>query len=214
MLTPDKPLVVAENFFSETEYKLIKRRAERDELSYTPHVARTRTASKDILYDTGFATIWYVDALDKDGHKNENKHPVITELLHTKIEEYFHVNRLLRIRLGTFIPVGKTMVHDPHVDFGFPHITALLYTCTEEDAGHTYFWNEFYDPFMYKSLEEQMQLNADKFTFDKAIKIPPKENTVVFFLGDMFHASSVPETIMRRTAVNINFEGVPRYGNA
>lgn len=207
----DKPFVVVENFFSPTEYALIKRRVEAEELVFTPHVSGIRRPSKDILFDTGFAKSWFKDSEHLGDREKVDKHPVINELIFTKLEQYFKIHRMLRIRLGTFIPSASDhQIHDPHVDYQHAHFVALLYTCTEEDAGHTYLWNEYYDPFIYESIEDHMEALGDKLHPDKAIKVAPKENTMVFFRGDMFHASSMPKSIIRRTAININFEGWPR----
>lgn len=204
----DKPFVVIDDYFSPTEYALIKRRVETSELTFVPHVSGVSTESKDILHDSGFASQWYCPE-DK-----RNEYPFITELLHTKINQDFDVKNLMRIRLGVFIPSGSDLqVHDPHIDSRIPHYTGLLYTCTEVGAGHTHLWNEFYDPYLYTSIEENIAELGDKLSLDKAIKVEPKENRIIFFRGNMFHASSKPKGILRRTAININFEGVPRHGS-
>lgn len=207
----DKPFVVVENYFSPTEYALIKRRVDNSELTFTPHISGINKESLDILNDTGFACNWFKDVKHLGDEQFVNKHPVITELIHTKIEQHFKISKMLRVRLGTFIPSGaEHQIHDPHIDYFCPHYVGLLYTCTEKDAGHTYLWDEYYDPFVYATAEEQMNVLGDRLSPDKAIKVSPKENTMIFFRGDMFHASSKPQSIVRRTAININFEGWPR----
>lgn len=124
------------------------------------------------------------------------------------ISKYFDLQKVVRTRAGLFYPQEKEVIHGPHVDFAYPHHTALFYFSTEKEAGHTYIYDEVFDPYSYKTLSQQYERKKD--TMEVIDKIEAKENRVLFFKGNVFHSSSSPKTVYKRIAVNINFIGSPK----
>ena len=94
---------------------------------------------------------------------------------------------LLRIRLGLQTHQGSHVIHDPHIDFQYPHRTMLTYFTSEEGSGYTTFYNG-------KPPNLQVALQND-----------PKENTCVDFDGLIYHSSSSPMKNAFRYAMNINY---------
>lgn len=113
------------------------------------------------------------------------------------------IKKLLRIRAGLILPTEKSKVHFPHIDTPKPHWTALLYFNTEENNGHTYFYEDRFDPQLYPSPEGPLQ--QAHLVEDVLKTVAPKENRLVIFRGDIFHSSSTPVDIPYRIAVNFNF---------
>lgn len=199
---------VIDNFFSQEAYNSLKLRLDRDIEWRHSHCITGHTGLKELdIYAGGFGKI-----IQRDDESEEKKdlYPEFTHLFGYKLTETFHLEKILRIRAGLQVPINQTKVNDPHVDYDYPHWTALVYFCSEDDAGYTYFYNEFWDKNSYANPYVQWQENKDLFKL--ADKIAPKENRCVIFRGDMFHASSAPETIARRLAVNVNFKGNPKHG--
>lgn len=92
---------------------------------------------------------------------------------------YFDTYKILRARLGLFIPHGEKLVQSPHVDNMFDHHTILFYFSSE---GETYLYNEFLD----------IENKTDHDTFTTYKKIKPIENSAVLFEGLRYHSSSSP----------------------
>lgn len=209
-----KPFKVVDNFLSDSEYSVVKEAVEEAEYIFVPRVSGMRLegdedSGKDPLTDTGFACSFYNQ---KEDGSHFDRHPYITQLFGRNLTRYFDLEELLRIRLGLFTPTGtEPIVHDPHVDYRFAHWTALFYTCTEHGGGETYLWNHYFDNFTYANERDYVRSRPDELTLDKAIKVEPRENRVILFRGDMFHASSTPRKILKRTAININFVGWPKH---
>ena len=78
----------------------------------------------------------------------------------------------------------------PHVDYRFPHKTALLYI-TESD-GDTFLFNEQYT-------------GTDLTEFTVKQRISPKPNRLIIFNGLRYHTASNPISNEIRIIVNINF---------
>ena len=109
---------------------------------------------------------------------------------------------IFRIRLGLITPKTRVIVHGPHVDQWFDHMSALLYL--NDCNGDTYFYNEYYDPKSNMSSNDYYKkvLNS-QMTIQKLVA--PKENTLVCFDGFQYHSSSTPTDVARRVVVNINY---------
>jgi hypothetical protein len=78
----------------------------------------------------------------------------------------------------------------PHVDYRFPHTTALLYV-TESD-GDTWMFDEQYT-------------GTDLTTFTVKNRISPKPNRLIIFDGLCYHTASNPINSDVRIIVNINY---------
>ena len=166
----------------------------------TNYHALTKDATKEeLLQDYGFTTM----ISDPDSIYN----PAVHNAFENSVKEYFNLDKVLRIKAGLFVPSESEVVHYPHVDSSQPHWTALYYFSSEKDAGHTYIYNQKFDPFLYK--DPFVQYDATKDKFDVLKKIEAKENRVVFFKGNVYHSSSRPRTVFKRIAVNVNFVGTP-----
>jgi hypothetical protein len=109
-------------------------------------------------------------------------------------------NAILRIRVGLFT---KTMIacphHNPHVDFGQPHGTAVYYV--NDCDGDTVIFDQTFDDV---SIEDSARFaNENRFTI--AARVPPKKGRMVCFDGRHYHASSYPTTAAKRIAITFNF---------
>lgn len=198
------PYFVIDDFFSASEYFMLKDRVLNQDWQFVPTIAGDIFADQHgghRVDHSGFGQTWYV-VNKPEKNKNEDLFPIIRHKLH----EQFEVDEVYRIRCGLHVPVGRTIVNDAHVDMVEPHWTGLIYFCTEADAGYTYLYDEYYDPCLYPDTISQIKGRELK-VLDK---IAPKENRIVFFRGDMYHSGGPPEKILRRCVMNINFLGWPR----
>lgn len=199
---------VIDDFFSREAYLSLKLRLDRD-VDWKHNVCITGHESirdKTHLYSGGMGRV-----IKRDDHE-PNKvdlYPEFTNLFGFKLSETFDVEHILRIRCGLQLPINVDYVHDPHVDYTYPHWTALLYFCTEKGAGETYLYNQKYDD-SWPNPYIQWQKTKDEFEVIE--KVEPKENRCLIFRGDIFHSSSTPRSIARRLAVNVNFQGNPKHG--
>lgn len=202
MLDLTKKYAVVDNFFDTVTYLTLKSYI-LNELDF--HILdNVATADEEVFLHHGLAGMLY------DPEKNVNTDNLVTSLFVGNIERYFKLDDVIRIRAGLQLPIGKELVHTPHCDFGFPHWTALIYFSTERGSGETYIYDEYFDPYTYRDVNDQRAKRSDKF---KVLdKIEAVENRVLIFRGDVFHASSAPQKIKRRYAVNINFKGTPTNG--
>ena len=111
-----------------------------------------------------------------------------------KIDEHENFQAdFIRIRAGmkTVKPgFSDSNYNLPHVDYRFPHTTALLYI-TESD-GDTFLFNEQYT-------------GTDLTEFTVKQRISPKPNRLIIFNGLCYHTASNPISNEIRIIVNINF---------
>lgn len=191
MLNKNEKYCVVDDWFAPSEYAVLKHYLTDQDLDWR-YVPSTTTLdnSADKLLHYGFA---------KQLYPSDNPNSVLVNLLTHKLSTVFNIDSLLRIRAGLQLPVGKRIIHDPHVDFLEDHYTALFYFSTEIDAGHTY----IYDKTASKDSKELLK-SSDMNVLEK---IEPRENRMLLFRGDVYHASSAPEKIFKRIAVNVNFRG-------
>lgn len=100
----------------------------------------------------------------------------------------FNLIEIKRIRLGMMTKTPTHFTHNPHVDYPFPHMTALFYITTCN--GPTILYNQ-------------------KFPDDSFLKtqhtIYPEENKVVVFDGLQYHSSTTQTDKKQRIVMNINF---------
>ena len=107
-------------------------------------------------------------------------------LLNVANTNNFFVERLLRIRIGAHLN-RKTTEHDNvHIDNEEPHIVGLYYP--HDTDGDTVFFDDIYGS-------------------NEILRIKPERGTMVFFDGQIPHASSSPTISGIRMTVNYNFIG-------
>ena len=112
------------------------------------------------------------------------------------------IKNLIRIRIGMMIgnpQSSRFIVNAPHVDYEFPHYSALIYLTTCDAP--TIFYDKFFD-----SSDREQLLTGFK---DSDIKIHKEiqsiENTAVIFNGLRYHSSSIPTNTKKRIVINIGF---------
>ena len=205
MITEDKKYFVIDNFFSPTEYRILKKFFTDPDFDWG-YIANVEFGedvfNQKELLNYGFTSTLY----NSDRGRQVNKNPIITDMFVFNTQRLFDVKNLLRIRVGLQTPLGKKYVHAPHVDFQEPHYTGLFYFSTERGSGETHIYDTCHDP--YKDDMQSHPANMKSIDTVEAV-----ENRVLFFRGDVYHSSSAPEKIKRRIAVNVNFEGKPRDAN-
>jgi hypothetical protein len=114
------------------------------------------------------------------------------------------INQLIRIRLGLITNYGKAVIHDPHVDNVYPHMTGLIYMNNAD--GNTIIYKEkvnaSYDP---KDTGERYlkEVLKDNLTVD--YRVTPEENKMMWFDGLSYHSSTSPITVPRRIVLNFNY---------
>lgn len=191
MLKQNEKYCVVDDWFAPSEYAVLKHYLTDPKLGwcYTPSSVKMESSSDKLLHH-GFA---------KQIYPSDNPNAVLINLLTHKLSTVFNVDSLIRIRAGLQLPVGKRIIHDPHVDFFGDHYTALFYFSSEIDAGHTY----IYDKTASKDSKELIKASE----MNVLDKIEPKENRMLLFRGDVYHSSSAPEKVFKRIAVNVNFKG-------
>ena len=87
------------------------------------------------------------------------------------------MNALVRARALLYTNQGRQIVHEKHVDFKFPHKTAVFYVNTNN--GYT--------------------------EFEDGTKVESVENRIVFFDGSKPHNSSTCTDQKIRVVVSINY---------
>lgn len=198
--------VVIDDFFSKSDYNKLKSYFYDVGWQFIASTARRfedKNANKSIN-DSSFVHLVF-DCLNKN---NRNKSDVY-DIFFENLSNGFDIKEILRIRAGLITPDGtnKEYTHGSHVDWVHPHYTALFYFTTEKDAGHTYIYHEKFDPYLYVDGDHQ---KGERVDLKIAEKIEAKENRVLIFKGNVYHSSSKPQSVYRRIAVNVNFEGIPR----
>ena len=89
--------------------------------------------------------------------------------------------------------VGKEFIHDPHIDFDFPHIASIYYV--NDSDGDTIFYNQ-------KTYDTNQIDNLDLQEYKR---VTPKANRLVIFEGDIVHTGSSPVNSKKRILINSNF---------
>jgi len=141
------------------------------------------------IYHNGIETHWisprietgFVTMLDKCGLK---------------------IKDLIRIRIGMMIgnPLNSNfVVNAPHVDYEFPHYSALIYltTCNAPTI--------FYDKHFETSHKEELLTGFKHNDVQIYKQIESVENTAVIFNGLVYHSSSIPTNVKKRIVINFSF---------
>jgi hypothetical protein len=100
----------------------------------------------------------------------------------------FKLIEIKRIRLGMMTKTPTHYTHNAHVDYPFPHMTALFYLTTCN--GPTVLYDQ--------KFPNDMLLKTDKIIY-------PEQNKVVVFDGLTYHSSTTQTDCKQRIVMNINF---------
>ena len=112
------------------------------------------------------------------------------------------IDKIYRIRLGMITGQDSNYINAAHVDYPFPHKTALFYFNTTD--GDTIFYNEKYDTnsdlgskdYYFQKLKRNLTVNE---------RISCEENKLIIFDGLTYHSSTTPTNVARRMVLNVNF---------
>jgi hypothetical protein len=140
----------------------------------------------------------------RDGGKNSAWADILETAVLSALSETTDENIIIhRIRVGLITATKKPYIHEPHVDFDFPHMTALFYL--NDCDGDTIFYNELLDP--SKNLDSYgyyKKILKSKVTVQNTVT--PTENTMAWFNGLQYHSSTTPTTKPRRLVINVNYD--------
>ncbi len=107
---------------------------------------------------------------------------------------------LLRIRVGLFTKTpSDARHHNPHVDYGEPHRTAVYYV--NDADGDTFIFDQTLDDVSVEASGRHA--NENRFTISRSIS--PRKGKMICFDGRHYHASSYPTKASKRIAVTFNF---------
>jgi hypothetical protein len=154
--------------------------------------------NKKYLYHSSFAYAPFVN-----GKPNSSQSPLFEACVLSALDKaQVEITNLIRIRVGLILGSPSPVVHGPHVDFQYPHKTALLYMTTCD--GDTLIYNEKIDFESKEDIFVQMEKINNQFTIKDTIK--SEENKLVVFDGAHFHSSSNPSDTSSRIVLTINFD--------
>lgn len=157
----------------------------------------TEEERKKYLYHGSFAYTPFVNSVSNSSQSLLFESCVLSALDKAQVE----IKNLIRIRVGLILGSPEPVVHGPHVDFEFPHKTALLYMTTCD--GDTLVYNEKFDFDSKDNIFTQMEKFNNKFTIKDKIK--SEENKLAVFDGACFHSSSNPSDVSSRIVITANF---------
>jgi len=113
-----------------------------------------------------------------------------------------NIKTIHRVRLVLNTASDQARLNGEHVDFDFPHNTALLYL--NDSDGDTVIYNEQFDSSAnLNAIAYRKKFLADELT--PLITIQPEENKLVWFNGLHYHTGTLPTTTARRVVMNINY---------
>ena len=141
-----------------------------------------------IMLDHSFP--WLYNAYVANKNENQDEHFYFTHNLFeyfdrtsTLFEEFIpffkqlEMNAMVRARALLYVNQGKQIVHEKHVDFNYPHKTAVFYVTTNN--GYT--------------------------EFEDGTKVESVENRIVFFDGSTPHNSSTCTDQKIRVVISVNY---------
>jgi hypothetical protein len=200
--------VVADEYLSKEDYQYLKDYlySPRFPWFFVPNAAGTNDRTNKDSY--GFSFLLF-DQWKTDLEKISVDHKKVIDLFTDALKRDFDIEYVHRIRAGLQLPVpsGTSYNLGPHVDLDFVHYTALFYFCEETGGtGTTVVYKEKKD--LYLSPSYMFNKEHEELTVEQEIE--PKENRVLIFRGDKYHAAKQPVKLNRRIAVNVNFVGWPK----
>ena len=139
------------------------------------------------LNEYGFSHVLW----DVDGKRNSNTATLWQPGLY-QIMDIVDCNSVLRSRADMTMFSPDEFIHDPHVDFKFPHISVVYYV--NDSDGDTIFYNKRHS-------------SEDPIPSDLEIveRVSPKANRLVAFEGDIIHTGCSPMKHKNRIIINSNF---------
>jgi hypothetical protein len=165
--------------------------------NFSDEIARSASAFKDS--HPGFGHMAYL--------ADENE-PVVSPMSSLLLPILFvfcdkakiEYRALLRIRVGLFTrTIGDAKHHNPHVDYGEPHRTAVYYV--NDADGDTVIFDQTFDDVSVEASARYA--NENRFTIRRSIA--PRKGKMICFDGRHYHASAYPTTASKRIAVTFNF---------
>lgn len=137
------------------------------------------------LWDFSFSHNLYADGEPMSFIGEES-----TKLLKRICESFdLKLKEIIRIRAGLITRMPNQITHAAHVDYTYPHHTALFYITTCDAP--TILYNQKYPNNIV--LTEQCRITAE-------------ENKVVVFDGLQYHSSTGPTDVKQRIVINFNFK--------
>jgi len=139
------------------------------------------------LNEYGFTHVFW----DADGKRNIDTATLWQPALY-QIMDVIQCTNILRSRADMTMFTPHEFIHDPHVDFIFPH-TSVIYYVNDSD-GDTFFYNKKHS-------------SNDPIPNDLQIEevVSPKANRLVAFEGDIVHTGCSPTKHKNRIIINSNF---------
>ncbi len=137
------------------------------------------------LWDFSFSHNLYSDnqALSFIGQECEKLLKNICESCDLKLTE------IIRIRAGLITRTPTQITHAAHVDYTYPHTTALYYVSTCDAP--TIVYNQEY---------------PNSVVLTEMTRVSAEENKVVIFNGLQYHSSTSPTDVKQRIVINFNFK--------
>ena len=137
------------------------------------------------LNEFGFSHVFW----DENGKRNTS---ILWQPALYQIMDLVNHYNVLRSRAVMTMYTPNTFIHEPHVDFKFPHISVIYYV--NDSDGDTLFYNKRH------STNDPI---PDDLQIEKVVS--PKANRLVAFEGDIIHTKCSPNKHKNRIIVNSNF---------
>jgi hypothetical protein len=178
-----------------------------NECSKIPFYFIPNTARKDVNSYNPQNYSWYHVLFEDDTVWSDSYTACYNAFVNCLHKNNQVLDRLLRMRVGFITALPETFVHAAHVDYVYPHNTALIYL--HETDGDTILYDNFHDPFLHHANPSMSTLDYyNTFVKDNlkvASSVSPKSNRVVLFDGLQYHSSSTPHKYTHRVVININY---------
>jgi hypothetical protein len=136
------------------------------------------------LWDFSFSNNLYIDGKPESfvGERSVDLLKKICQHFNLKLKE------VIRIRAGLITRTPTPITHNPHVDYTFPHCTALFYLSTCNG---------------FTTLYNQKWPNDTVLT--EMTTVMTEENKVIVFDGLQYHSSTSQTDTKQRIVINFNF---------
>jgi hypothetical protein len=165
--------------------------------TFSDEIARSASAFKDSF--PGFGHMAYL--ADQDEPVISPMSSLLLPILFVFCEKAnIEYRALLRIRVGLFAKtISDARHHNPHVDYGEPHRTAVYYV--NDADGDTFIFDQTFDDVSVEGSGRHA--NENRFTIRRSVA--PQKGKMICFDGRHYHASSYPTKAAKRIAVTFNF---------
>ena len=186
-------MIAIENAVNQQLFSVIKNKILGENMPW--YITPTSWSQDKHLYS------YYHMAIDNGKHNSEIApflECVLYEILSKLNSSIKHIHR---IRIANIPSTTNSVINTPHVDWGEPHKTGLLYI-TDSD-GETILYDKKYDTL--SNLSTYDYYNNIKTELNVIETSEPKENKFILFDGLRYHSSSTPTVVTRRVVVNFNY---------